>query len=759
MSGRDRRGGIAPASLGLALLVACGRAQVTPVPTPAVASTPAANPPSCPPGDPRCTPASALAPGRALTPGLAPDLPWPALVRDEEWDAAWQALDAVPDGDKSRPEVRYVRARVALSRGDAAGALPLLEGLETALPLLADDVARRRAEARLAVGPFALAGEWFAMRVSPGPQLDAARAFEKAHDPRRARAAADRVVSTERKTRDEEAEARALRVRVTDPPGDVERADARWLATQGADLPAAADALALAAKLDPKHPLTSEEWMGRARVLADAGRVDEALRSIDQAAGAPGADKLTTLSRERARGMALYHARGRSSEAAKVLAECAGAAGAKGAEDAFYAARALSRADRDEEAIRGYEDVERRFRRTPWGEQAAFFAPYLRMLHGEWTACARGFEAYLSAHSNGQDARDASRDGALCKLLAGEAKASRGVFEELVEDEPDPIVSSRMADMAALAALRDGDRTHAVARWTDVARSRPLSWPALVARARLAEAGAPVPPAIDPPEVPQGADPPPLAVVVPPPADLLHELGLEVDAESALRDREGAVTMGAGGRAPEALCRAYGQIGRARRRYQIALSLPSALFVAAPGPRTRWAWECAYPSPYAEDVRAAEAAENLPPGLLWAVMRQESGFDPDAVSPAHAVGLMQLMPDTARPIAEELALPRDDARLTSPPYAIRVGARVLRKLLDQFHGSVPLAVAAYNGGADSVDRWASRAPGMQLDTFVERIPFKETREYVAKVMGNLARYGYLAQGEAGVPGLELDMKR
>jgi soluble lytic murein transglycosylase len=268
-----------------------------------------------------------------------------------------------------------------------------------------------------------------------------------------------------------------------------------------------------------------------------------------------------------------------------------------------------------------------------------------------------------------------------------------------------------------------------------------------------------VPPAIDPAEVPQGADPPPLVVVLPPPADLLHQLGLEVDAESALRDREGAITMGAGGRAPEALCRAYGQIGRARRRYQISQSLPSALFVNAPGPRTRWAWECAYPSPYTENVRAAEVAENLPPGLLWAVMRQESGFDPDAVSSAHAVGLMQIMPDTARPVAEELVLPRDDARLTSPPYAIRVGAHVLRKLLDQFHGSVPLAVAAYNCGAESVDRWASRAPAMQLDTFVERIPFRETREYVARVMGNLARYAYLAQGEAGVPGMDLEMKR
>ena len=248
MSGLDRRDGW----LGLALLiVACGRAQGTPAPGPALASLP----PGCVP-DPNlpCAPAPPPALRRPRpAPSLTPDLPWPALVRDEEWDAAWHALEAIPDGDKVRPEVRYVRARVALGgEAHAAGALPLLVGLEGALPLLADDVARRRAEAKLVVGPFEEAGEWFAMRVSPGPQLDAARAFEKAHDPRRARAAADRVVASERKTRDEEAEARALRVRLADPPSDAERSDARWLATQGADLPAAADALALAAKLDPE---------------------------------------------------------------------------------------------------------------------------------------------------------------------------------------------------------------------------------------------------------------------------------------------------------------------------------------------------------------------------------------------------------------------------------------------------------------------------------------------------------------------------
>jgi soluble lytic murein transglycosylase len=238
---------------------------------------------------------------------------------------------------------------------------------------------------------------------------------------------------------------------------------------------------------------------------------------------------------------------------------------------------------------------------------------------------------------------------------------------------------------------------------------------------------------------------------------MLERLGLDSDAENALRDRESAVASAAGARASEALCAVYAHIGRARRRFQIAQTLPSALFASEPTVRSRWAWECAFPSPYADAVRAAEASEHLPPGLLWAVMRQESAFDPDAISPARAVGLMQLLPETARPIADELGLPHDAARLTSPTYAIRVGARALRRLLDDFHGGVALAVAAYNCGADSIDRWATRAPGMTLDTFVERIPYKETREYVVRVMGNFARYAYLASGEAAVPAVSLPL--
>jgi soluble lytic murein transglycosylase len=733
--------------LALLLLTVCGRTEASPASAPSVSATVGTAPISA-----ATSPeASSAASSAAL------EATWPSLVRDEQWDAAWRALEALSDAAKSQPEIRYVRARVALAREDAAAAVRLLDGLESALPLLAESVGRWRAEAKLAVGPFEEAGEWFSARAAPSAQLEAAHAFEKAKDTRRARAAADHVLAGVKRTRAQEAEARALRVRVADSPGDPEWADARWLATAGADV-APVDGLALVLRLDPKHPVTAPELIVRARVLSDAGRTEEALHAIDLAPGAPGADKVSDLDRARARGMALFHARGRGSEAAKTLEECAGRGGQHAAEDAFHAARALSRVDRDEEALRGYEEVQRRFPKSPWAEDAAFFVPYLRMLHAEWQACANGFDTYLRAHPRGEHERDARRDGGLCKLLAGDAKGARVLFERLTEEVgADPIATARMANLAALAALRDADRTHAIALWTEVARSRPLSWPALLARARLAEAGAPVPPEIDTasPAPEAGA---PLAAVLPAPADVLHRIGLDEDAESELREREASVATGAGDRVQEALCSIYGELSRARRRYQIAQTLPSVLFATAPDVHSRWAWDCAFPTPYADAVRAAEAREALPTGLLWAVMRQESGFDPDALSPARAVGLMQLLPETARPIADELSLDHDAARLTNPAFAIRVGARFLRKLLDRFRGDVPLAVAAYNGGADSVERWLSRAQGMQLDTFVERIPFDETRDYVSRVMGNLARYGYLARGGEGGLRVDLDLR-
>jgi soluble lytic murein transglycosylase len=139
-------------------------------------------------------------------------------------------------------------------------------------------------------------------------------------------------------------------------------------------------------------------------------------------------------------------------------------------------------------------------------------------------------------------------------------------------------------------------------------------------------------------------------------------------------------------------------------------------------------------------------------------MRQESAFDPEVVSPARAVGLMQLLPETARTVAAQASIPFDDDGLTRPAVNVPLGARYLHELTEKLDGSVPLAVAAYNAGPEAIQRWQSRTKGATLDVFVELVPFLETRGYVVRVMGNLARYGFMERGEAGVPRISLEMK-
>jgi soluble lytic murein transglycosylase len=168
-------------------------------------------------------------------------------------------------------------------------------------------------------------------------------------------------------------------------------------------------------------------------------------------------------------------------------------------------------------------------------------------------------------------------------------------------------------------------------------------------------------------------------------------------------------------------------------------------------------WDCVYPRPYADVVTRAEREQLLPRGLLWAVMRQESGFRAAVRSPVGAVGLLQLMPTTAERVAEELGEKLEPDSLTRAHANVRLGSAYLRKLIDSFQGSVPLALAAYNAGPQAVARWLAGGEKLPLDLFVARIPYEETRGYVARVLSNLARYAYLEGGEGAVQAPALDL--
>jgi soluble lytic murein transglycosylase len=140
--------------------------------------------------------------------------------------------------------------------------------------------------------------------------------------------------------------------------------------------------------------------------------------------------------------------------------------------------------------------------------------------------------------------------------------------------------------------------------------------------------------------------------------------------------------------------------------------------------------------------------------LLLAMSRQESAFDPEAVSHAGARGLMQLMPATARHTAKTINVRYSAARLTSDAaYNAMLGSAHLKELLETFDGNYVLAVAAYNAGAGRVRQWLRQNGDPRTDAvdavdWIELIPFTETRDYVQRVMGNLQVYRTrLAEGE------------
>jgi soluble lytic murein transglycosylase-like protein len=202
----------------------------------------------------------------------------------------------------------------------------------------------------------------------------------------------------------------------------------------------------------------------------------------------------------------------------------------------------------------------------------------------------------------------------------------------------------------------------------------------------------------------------------------------------------------------------YGMLSRAKRRYRVGNAAVSwTELMRAPTAAERWTWECVYPRPYAGRVASLEVEHAIPKGLVHALMRQESAFDPAVVSPASAVGLMQLMPSTAKSACGELSVDYDPSELTSPDYNLRLGAFYAGKLLKTFEGSVVLAAASYNAGPKAVSHWLASGADHDVDLFVARIPYDETRTYVAKVVGNLARYQWLAGGEAAVAALPLEL--
>lgn len=159
--------------------------------------------------------------------------------------------------------------------------------------------------------------------------------------------------------------------------------------------------------------------------------------------------------------------------------------------------------------------------------------------------------------------------------------------------------------------------------------------------------------------------------------------------------------------------------------------------------RWRAPWEVAYPRPFVAAVAVETRRSGLPEAWAYAIMREESAFDPRVVSPAKAFGLMQLIVPTAKKMAEPLNLPWDEEALKRPEVNVAVGCRYLTILRGQFPDNPLLAIPGYNAGGGAPKKWVGERPGDDFDLWVERIPYEETRMYTKRVITSLTAYEFL----------------
>jgi len=151
-----------------------------------------------------------------------------------------------------------------------------------------------------------------------------------------------------------------------------------------------------------------------------------------------------------------------------------------------------------------------------------------------------------------------------------------------------------------------------------------------------------------------------------------------------------------------------------------------------------------YPTPHRESILRAVSGQSVDPRLMLAIMRQESGFNPLAKSPAAARGLMQFTADTAQKYAERAKLSNlkeDD--LYRPEVSIQLAGVYLGELSGMFHGLPEAVAASYNGGEDNVARWVKRAVHTDPGIFTSEVGFTESKDYVIKVLANLRAYRQL----------------
>jgi soluble lytic murein transglycosylase-like protein len=624
----------------------------------------------------------------------------------------------------------------ARAAGDPAGAAAHFAAAAQAEPAIASRARRLEAEAWLAAGRAADAERAVRAGLAPGAStpdvaaglyqaLGAARSARG--DARGARAAWREALARE----PEPARRAALQLALAESllaAGETEAAVAElralWTAAPERDEARRAGERLAALEAGSDRPLRSAaDALARADRLFALQHSEAALAAYDAAlaAGLTGRQRARA---DRRRADCLFRLR-RYAEA-----EAAFAALGPGAEERLWRARAQARQGAVEEAIAALEAL--------GAESHGAISAWARQLAGQLHAGRRRGERARALFASVVD------DGAASESVAGEslwwlgwsaweagerAEAQRH-FAALAARHRDPL--DRLAARYWEARARGGAEGEAAL--ATLAGEYPFSYYGWRAAQRVAPAPA------TPPAVPPGRRALDDAALLP--ARILVVAGLAEEARRAL----GALDARAAGLDDRlALATLHAAAGDWSGAQGLVASAYGERLARGPANGPRALWRLAWPEAFAAALDADwPAGARIDRALVLAVMREESRYQPDAVSVTGALGLLQIMPDTGARLAREVGLADfTPEQLFDPRVSLRLGSHHLDRLAARFDGALAPAVAGYNAGAEAVAGWLASGP-REEDAWVEAIPYAETRAYVKRVLRSRHVYRTLA---------------
>ncbi len=392
------------------------------------------------------------------------------------------------------------------------------------------------------------------------------------------------------------------------------------------------------------------------------------------------------------------------------------------------AARTFARLERFDEAAAAWADV-RDTMSVPAKEraEAAFFAGFMFVEKNDAQAAHDAFDAgaALMKDTAFEEATEWARVLIDLSITHDLDAARERLHTMLYQSAKAPSESTKLRYWLGYAAGEGPERQQ---EWTKLTKDAPLDYYGLLARASLhmkpimgARHEQPIPGADD------GAARR---------ARLLHAIGFDAEAKTVCRARVGKRTCTL---ADVGACQAVDDAHFGWRKGGTFFFPELQPHFDDQKLRSDIRFRVSYARPWRGVVNDAANKAGIAPSFVMAIMRAESGFDSDARSAAGAHGLMQLLASTARTTKNALELDVDTDRLYDPHVNITLGASLLG-LLTREHGSMLLAAAAYNAGPGPTVSWATRHGHLPPALFVERVSFRETRNYMKKVLAVEALY-------------------